>query len=87
MISISVLVLLVMLLIAPLRKLLFRFWYVILPGVGGIVFGLHYAADAIAQGAPSAIWIIAPLLAAASFVGALRGCHGSGRDHDDEGRR
>ena len=74
----------VVLLVAPLRRL----WYIVLPGVAGLVFGLSYAFRAEAEGAPGIILLLAPAMAVAAFVGAFRDVFGgrSGGPKDDERR-
>jgi hypothetical protein len=72
------------LLVAPLR----RHWYIVLPGLAGLVFGLSYAFRVEAEGAPGIILLLAPAMAVAAFVGAFRDAFGrrSGGPKDDEQR-
>jgi len=62
----------VVLVVAPVRRLVFSYWYIVLPGIAGIVFGLNFACQAVGSGAPGIILLLAPLLGAAMLIGAFR---------------
>jgi hypothetical protein len=77
------------LLLAPTRGLLLRYWFLVLPGIVGAVFGLRYATAAVAQGGPAVLLILAPLLAAGILAGAFFEVFGSksGRNRENENER
>jgi hypothetical protein len=76
----------VVLLVAPVRRFVFSYWYIVLPGIAGIVFGLDFASRAVGSGAPAVILLLAPLLLAAMFIGAVRDVFG-GRSRPSQNER
>jgi len=78
----------VLLLLAPTRRLLLRRWYIVLPAAMGAVFGLRFASAAVAQGAPAIVLLLAPLMAAGMFAGAVLDVFGrKPGGKNDEGQR
>jgi len=74
------------LLIAPTRQLVFRYWYLIIPGAVGLVIGFRFAANAVNYGAPPILLLLAPVMAAGILAGGVSNCFGprsrSPRDGD-----
>jgi len=72
-----------LMLLAPVR----RYWYVVLPGIAGGYLGLSFACSAVAAGGPAVILLLAPLLGAAMFAGALKEFFGNRSAPNGDGKR
>ena len=72
---------------APIRRAAFAHWIIVLPVVGGLAFGLNFAMNAVASGAPPIVLLLIPLLAAGMLAGEFHNCRsGKPRDRDDRRR-